>query len=525
MDYHKTYKNLKSKMNSLFDEYINVHNCDLHGCIDDIYINNNFIDLPYNKMDYHEIFLSELKKVKFYLLDEELEIIDKGNKFLLINSKGYILIIVSQYYHRPLISDEFIQYTESELNYYPKDKDFKITLILPLQLYQFFNFEIGESRLDISTFSEYFIEVIKSVSSNELFEKYFNFMLTFESHNYFFRYNKDSLYYNLLKKNYNIELKNIIVELYSKRLLSLLEYIVCIELGYLPYSKDVILHIIFFTKKIDSFLSKKVNESSLSETSQKIITNNEVIEQINNLISSKEEFYKLFDLNKFVNSINFSFLNEIENYKKVFDFHNKQIFKISDVSSFINSFIPKEFNYKLKESPDRLVIRTGKYFFSNEDKRKFIITNVTNEVDDKILKNKVKIIIRDIENKIRIEKGYKVVGTFTNESILFVKLKEHFSDYKVISQGRPEWLGRQSLDIYFPEYNIGIEYQGIQHFKPVEYFGGQTTYIKRMLLDEQKKRFCKINNCHLIEVLPDYKIIDVINEIELIIQLRSLNKN
>ena len=227
-------------MNSLFDEYINVQNCDLHGCIDDIYVNNNFIDLPYNKMDYHEIFISELKKVKFYLLDEELEIIDKGNKFLLINSKGYILIIVSQYYHRPLISDEFIQYTESELNYYPKDKDFKITLILPLQLYQFFNFEIGESRLDISTFSEYFIEVIKSVSSIELFEKYFNLMLTFESHNYFFRYNKDSLYYNLLKKNYNIELKNIIVELYSKRLLFLLEYIVCIELRYLPYSKDVI---------------------------------------------------------------------------------------------------------------------------------------------------------------------------------------------------------------------------------------------------------------------------------------------
>jgi hypothetical protein len=34
-----------------------------------------------------------------------------------------------------------------------------------------------------------------------------------------------------------------------------------------------------------------------------------------------------------------------------------------------------------------------------------------------------------------------------------------------------------------------------------------------------------INNCHLIEVLPDYKIIDVINEIESVIQLRSLIKN
>lgn len=523
MDYHKTYNGLKSKMNSLFDEYINVENCDLHGCIDELYSEINFIDLPLNKMEYYDLFISELRKIKFYLFNEELDIIDKGNKFLLINSKGYILVLVSQYYHRPLISNELIHYTERELNYYPKNKDFKITLILPLQLYQYLKFELGGSRLDITTFSEYFIEVVKSVSSIELFEKYFNDMVTLESHNYFFRYNKDNLYYSLLKKNYNIELKNIIVDLYSKKLISFLEYIVCVELDYLPYNKDVILHIIFFTMKIDSFLSNKLNETSLSETSQKVITDNEVIEQIEKLILTKVDLYKLFDLNKFIGNIDFMFLKEIDNYKKVFDYHRKYIVNISDVGSFINTILSKDLNYKFKESSNKSVIRTGKNFFSNEDKRKFITTNVSKDIDDKILKNKVKLVIRDIENKIRIEKGYKVVGTFTNESILFVKLKEHFIDYKVISQGRPQWLGRQSLDIYFPILNIGIEYQGIQHFKPVEYFGGQTTYIKRMLLDEQKKKLCKINKCDLIEVLPDYNLLNVIKEIELLIKSKREN--
>lgn len=34
------------------------------------------------------------------------------------------------------------------------------------------------------------------------------------------------------------------------------------------------------------------------------------------------------------------------------------------------------------------------------------------------------------------------------------------------------WLRQQRLDFYLPEYNVGIECQGIQHFEPVAYFGG-----------------------------------------------------
>ena len=58
--------------------------------------------------------------------------------------------------------------------------------------------------------------VLKSLNSISLFEKYFNEMLKFNSDNYFFKYNSNDLYYSLLKKNYNIKLIEIIKELFDK---------------------------------------------------------------------------------------------------------------------------------------------------------------------------------------------------------------------------------------------------------------------------------------------------------------------
>lgn len=56
-----------------------------------------------------------------------------------------------------------------------------------------------------------------------------------------------------------------------------------------------------------------------------------------------------------------------------------------------------------------------------------------------------------------------------------------------------EWLvynGHMFLDFYLPEHNIAIECQGIQHFKPVNYFGGIKSF-----LDTQKRDFLKYKLC------------------------------
>ena len=56
-----------------------------------------------------------------------------------------------------------------------------------------------------------------------------------------------------------------------------------------------------------------------------------------------------------------------------------------------------------------------------------------------------------------------------------------------------DWLSYKkpmSLDFYLPEYNIAIECQGIQHFKPIEYFQGEEGYQYNIARDKEKKRLC-----------------------------------
>ena len=61
-----------------------------------------------------------------------------------------------------------------------------------------------------------------------------------------------------------------------------------------------------------------------------------------------------------------------------------------------------------------------------------------------------------------------------------------------------EWLGKQRLDFYLPEYNIAIECQGNQHFKPIDLFGGEKGFIKILTLDIEKRKKCKENNVKLL---------------------------
>ena len=65
-------------------------------------------------------------------------------------------------------------------------------------------------------------------------------------------------------------------------------------------------------------------------------------------------------------------------------------------------------------------------------------------------------------------------------------------------QKRFDWLGRQSLDFYLPEYNIAIECQGEQHYKPIKHFGGIKTYNYTIKRDEKKKLLCEKNNIILL---------------------------
>ena len=56
------------------------------------------------------------------------------------------------------------------------------------------------------------------------------------------------------------------------------------------------------------------------------------------------------------------------------------------------------------------------------------------------------------------------------------------------------------FDFYLPEKNIAIEYQGIQHYKPVKAFGGEEQLHLQRHHDWLKRKYCKSNNITLITI-------------------------
>lgn len=65
------------------------------------------------------------------------------------------------------------------------------------------------------------------------------------------------------------------------------------------------------------------------------------------------------------------------------------------------------------------------------------------------------------------------------------------------------------FDFYLPMQNILIEYDGLQHFQPVEYFGGNEKFQIQQNNDKEKEEWCKANNIYLkrIKYTKDENII------------------
>ena len=101
----------------------------------------------------------------------------------------------------------------------------------------------------------------------------------------------------------------------------------------------------------------------------------------------------------------------------------------------------------------------------------------------------------------------KIRTKLTADGVIKPKWKHELSLFHAVRkvhpdtlyQYRPAWLGRQSLDLYIPSLKTAIEYQGIQHYRPVGFFGGGDALSLRQELDRQKRDLCEKNAVRLIE--------------------------
>ncbi len=125
---------------------------------------------------------------------------------------------------------------------------------------------------------------------------------------------------------------------------------------------------------------------------------------------------------------------------------------------------------------------------------------------------------REKENFIRAELGYNLVGSLFSETFLFKQLKKKYPETKILSQYSPRWLGRQRIDIFIVDFNLGIEYNGQQHYEPIEYYGGQESFEATIARDELKRQKCKANYCNLLEIKYDLTIEDALLKIQTAIE-------
>lgn len=94
---------------------------------------------------------------------------------------------------------------------------------------------------------------------------------------------------------------------------------------------------------------------------------------------------------------------------------------------------------------------------------------------------------------------------YCHKSSMEKRLSSMLEDKKInfINGAHFKWLGKQHLDFYLPDYNIGIECQGAQHFIPTD-FGGKGKEVailnlKRIKMNDAKKyKLCNENHVRLI---------------------------
>lgn len=104
-----------------------------------------------------------------------------------------------------------------------------------------------------------------------------------------------------------------------------------------------------------------------------------------------------------------------------------------------------------------------------------------------------------VENMVREEFSYKRIGEhWPTETTLFNLVKQKFPESKVVFHYRPKFLEGLEIDIFIPDKKLGIEYQGIQHFKAIEFWGGEDALMKRQEHDRKKKALCDSRGIDLV---------------------------
>ena len=114
--------------------------------------------------------------------------------------------------------------------------------------------------------------------------------------------------------------------------------------------------------------------------------------------------------------------------------------------------------------------------------------------------------LREAENYFRVKYNIPKIGEgWVSETQLYYTIKSFLQPLEVIFHGQPDWLKPQHFDIWIPSINLAVEYQGRQHYEPIDFFGGKPALVQRKKLDARKAKLARQNNVTLIYIREEEK--------------------
>jgi len=95
-------------------------------------------------------------------------------------------------------------------------------------------------------------------------------------------------------------------------------------------------------------------------------------------------------------------------------------------------------------------------------------------------------------------RGEKIVGDILTKNNVNYERQKRFT--KCFNIGPSGKCTRLPMDFYLPDYNAVIEYDGIQHYQPIETFGGEKAFKSTKIRDEIKNTYCRENGIKMIRI-------------------------
>ncbi len=112
---------------------------------------------------------------------------------------------------------------------------------------------------------------------------------------------------------------------------------------------------------------------------------------------------------------------------------------------------------------------------------------------------------------IKTSKGQFLIENWLKDNNIFFTTEENFNKNDELRTGKWSYL---RYDIYIPQKNIIIEYDGIQHFEPVEMWGGEKTLKETQAHDNLKNQWANEHGIQLVRFNYKHSNEDIENNLQ-----------